>query len=65
MKNQLTELHVNEQSKKALQTVIEMKIERDDYLEAFCEQLEIMEVNEEIYDYGELFKQALLQANIV
>lgn len=42
-----------------------MNIPKDDYFENFCEELEMMEVNEEIYDYGELFEQALLQKNLI
>lgn len=64
-KNQIIELEVNEKAKIALENVIEMNIPKDDYFENFCEELEMMEVNEEIYDYGELFEQALLQKNLI
>ena len=64
-KNQMTELKVNENTKMALDNVIEMGLEKDKYFEAFCEELKMMEVNEEIYDYGELFEQALLQKGLI
>ena len=60
-KNQMTELDVNRKAKMALQNVIEMGLETEENFEIFCEELEMMKVNEEIYDYGELFEQALLQ----
>lgn len=64
-KNQMTELSVNRNAKMALDNVIKMGLERDGYFEAFCEDLEMMKVNEEIYDYGELFEQALLQKGLI
>lgn len=64
-RNQITELEVNNKAKMALENVIEMNLERDDYFETFCEELTMMKVNEEIYDYGELFEQALLQKGLI
>ena len=60
-KNQMTELDVNRKAKMALQNVIEMELDIEENFETFCEELEMMGVNEDIYDYGELFKQASLQ----
>lgn len=64
-KNQITELDVNEKALKALESTLQMDIKMEDQFEAFCDELEKLDVNEEIYDYGELFEQALLQKGII
>lgn len=64
-RNQITELTVNGKAIKALEITLQMDIKMEDQFETFCDELEKLNVNEEIYDYGELFEQALLQKGII
>lgn len=52
------------EARKALEIIIDRGIEKEEYFEAFCVELEKLGVDES-KDYGELFEQALLEKELV